>query len=548
MFKLVDHILKRAARILKASTASALCLLSLHSVVVAQEDEAAHVRFGITANYADLLTFTYSDMLYKMQVWDASSGGQDALDTLETSDVIPEGFFPRLDGRKVTDWGVRARLCDDFLVVYYATNNFKSNIKPAQIRAAQRVRYMRDGRVNVSGAPRLLGLINENSLTTQLGKEIPIPACIDTDYATPLPRGGVAMMGNAIAKGLYFQTLEFKRFRTIPCESPKLGVGIRQERTTFKPVSRTNKLVGEITHSAWTAVPGRTHCREPRDAWFYAPDQTCQKTVAGKVHPAAATYRYRTKEIKNPDDPYKVITVVVDKNGSLTSNPRGELYFDFCDSAPVQFNVDTDFTKTEETRQLACQDVYPVPAYRSVIKYTDGTYIEQRFKKVLTQSYDWDRAPIDVTSYTDWQVKEDTCSRLLRHHEVVKTKTAACTKAGDIGSMNYESLEKYYKQDFATYGYERTYASSHQFIRRGEWTLKSNTCRRPAPPRKKPNLYKSCHEGLCTYFTLDGWGRDSAVTRRVTENGRDLEFGGDGNGAGSGEGGGSNGGGGGDGY
>ena len=102
MFRVTDHKITHLTKGIKTLAVSAVCLLAPHSTALAQEDEFKHVRFGQVARYADLLSFSFQDMVREMQSWDEDNTvGPAALESLKTKDIIPQAGFPRVVGRNV---------------------------------------------------------------------------------------------------------------------------------------------------------------------------------------------------------------------------------------------------------------------------------------------------------------------------------------------------------------------------------------------------------------------------------------------------------------
>lgn len=516
MFRFTDHIFTGFTPVVKTLAVSAVCLLTPQSAALAQNSEFEHVRFGQIARYADLLSFTFQDMVREMQSWDQTSGGEAALDHLKTKDIIPQAGFPRVTGRAVESWGIRARRCDDYLIVYFKDNGFKANIKPEEIRVVQKLRHQRFGETHLAANKKPLGWINANSLTDQHGVDRAIPACMDNNYATPLPRNGVAMMGRAVANGLYANTRQIKEYRKTACLAPLVGAGFREERIKFVPFNGKGAPINaDITYGSWSIADD--NCRAPRTRKQSGAPQVCNWTLAGKTQQSQAVYSYLMKEVQDPTDPFKTVEVAVNQDGTLSGNPQGELIIDLCDTTPIDNGVQSTSTRTAEIRERVCASVYPVPLYDNSIPYSLGKYTEERFKNVLVQTYGWNRPPLNVTSYTDWEVKEDTCHRNLFSHTTVNNRTDACTHAGDQGDMRYAQSIDYYKKDYAKVGRELTFADSEQLFAPADFELQENTCRHTTVTTENVrSFYQNCGRD-----NGQAWGTIyDIVTRTIWHDGR----------------------------
>ena len=471
----------KASRALKIAMLNILSVASFGTAAGAQVINYNHdgidYKFQAIIQYADLLMSTQNGMSLKIQTWDANSKGQEALDHLKANDTIPYEHFPWSKASEATEWGIRARLCDEFLIIYYKDNNFKFGIKPEDIRIAQKLRFKEIGEYERAMNEPPFGYINDTSLITDSGETIPIPACLDANYATPLPRNTVARMGRVRAHGLYSHTKEYGEYRTEVCPDGKVGTGIRQKRIKYVPVTASaKKLTDLITYGPWETL--LDSCRTPIDRISVGPPLECWWTITGTVaKKSRATYKYRWKEFPDPRNPFNVISLYVDYHtGELVENPSSELMHSFCDVQPVADEVTTSQVLTPETRTKACTAVYPTPSYYSKIDYTRGTYVEERNKVDLTQTYDWDRDPIHITSYTDWKVKEDTCHRYLYEYSDHNEESKACEIPSDLGARIYDQEVQHFKRDDASIGYELLYKDSAKAHLTKPILLKSNDC------------------------------------------------------------------------
>ncbi len=176
---------------------------------------------------------------------------------MASNDIMPDGVFRRIDTQELTRWGIRARLCDDQLIVYYADNNFKSGITPTQIRHSQKERLHRNGQVIEATRKTPLGWIDQTDLVLESGERVTIPTCFDADYATALPRGGVAFIGPARPDNLYAKDKEWPEHRRDVCVAPQVGAGRHMTRTRFDPVDhRGRRPKDEDGNFIWPSTYG----------------------------------------------------------------------------------------------------------------------------------------------------------------------------------------------------------------------------------------------------------------------------------------------------
>lgn len=417
----------------------------------------AQIRFANTVRYADLLEFTYNQILRDVRSWDSMSGRETALAHMAINDVMPNNVFRRINTQELTSWGIRARLCDELLVVYYADNDFKQNIKPSNIRVSQKERLHRNGSIVEATNKTPLGWIDPTQLVLEDGTTRPIPACMDANanptlgYATDLPSMGVAFIGRAKANRLYARDQEWQEFRRDACVAPQVGAGVHMRRIRYRPVDGRGMQVSPETTGPWEVHTN--NCSNPMEMDFLDGTARCSRTIVGQTNQIATLWRWKMKQIQDISDPFKTVWVIVNADGSVGANPQGELVQDLCDTTPNPPVVTTSLVEEIETRSGVCREVYPIPFFYPTVRYSDGEYVEQRTKKAFRQEYDFDRPAIDIVTYSDWEVETDTCSRDLIGGWVRQTQARNCPIGvqGEIyESRDYRPLRVDYAKDGAT--------------------------------------------------------------------------------------------------
>jgi hypothetical protein len=440
------------------------------SVIRTQKEQ---IRFANTVRYADLLELTYNQIKRDIQSWASDSGREATLAHMAINDVMPNNVFRRINTQELTDWGIRARLCDDLLIVYYKDNDFKQNITPSNIRVSQKERLHRNGSIVEATNKAPLGWIDQNQLVLESGERRAIPACMDDDYATPLPRSGVAYIGTAKANHLYDHDQEWPEFRREACIAPQVGAGRHMRRIRYLPVDGLGKQVAPETFGPW--VLATNNCADPQVTEFLDGTSRCTRTIAGQTNEIATLWRWKMKQIQDPSDPTKTLWVIVDTDGSVTANPQGELVQNLCDVAPAPPVITTSIVEVIETRPLVCREVYPTPTFLAAIPYRDGEYIQQRTKSTFHQEYDFDRPAIDIVSYTAWEVETDTCSRRLAGIWATETRTLACP-IGAQGQIYQQRQYRHWRVDYAKDATPDILDLPISETEYGEWAQSQNLC------------------------------------------------------------------------
>lgn len=411
--------------------------------------------FASIARYADNLTWTHRIIVEDMRNWDDTSNGADIMAHMQRSDELRVGDFPRLDAYELGRWKVRARLCDDYLIVYYEDDNFKLSITPDEIRQVPIARLTRAGKHQEASGALPLGFIgSDGKLTLSSGGVVDLPASCDANYSTPMPRGMVAVADRAYAWGLSgAPTQHLDGVRWEPCVAPQVGRGTQYRQQMSQSRDLYGNTKGVATPGNW--VMTLDACRDPNTSWFQDASQTCAGTFNGQVVQRPVLWEYQRKEIQDPSDPFKTLWIVVDLDGSIVANPRGRLAWHACDDTPTTSQeITTVQGQFTETRTTACQDIYS-PTSFTFQPYDRGRYVETRIRTTISQTYDWDREPIEVNHYTPWAVQEDSCHRELLTNHRYSTYSTGCPASFPTGHLAY-SRETYDRvHDFAKLGLPR---------------------------------------------------------------------------------------------
>ena len=295
-------------------------------------------RFSTTVRYSDLLEETYNTILSTIDRWAYTSSPANAATNAGFLEEMAEGegeidtdVFQLLNGTVLDDWGIRARLCDDTLLVYYQNNNFKSGITALSILIAQQERLRRSGALVSATSDTGLALINvgapPTTLTMTNGSIAQIPDCmqpsisINSSFNTDLPAETVAYMGavdesSVVGKPQIIVESNYNDCIGPPIHPPAVqalgtnfvGPGQTWERTVtvFKNLAGTDvsdnraSVDWEIVHDG---------CRPPETRTVANGGNPCSHDVFTNTAIVDDQDSYTITEARDLNDPTKIIWI-----------------------------------------------------------------------------------------------------------------------------------------------------------------------------------------------------------------------------------------------
>ncbi len=253
--------------------------------------------------------------------------------------------------------------------------------------------------------------------------------------------------------------------------------------------------------------PKYTHCRNP------GPSRVRRVEDCSPGSDRSATYEYFLTEAYAAFP--ETVWLPSDAQGKFVDEAVGVLvpHLSFCEGAPDRQPLAPVITTRTDDRPAVCPATHPL-----------GTVTEARTVTIRTWSFADSPDVADFPALSDiviarngpWAVSDDRCYRNA-NDRTSETRVSSCP-SGQIGSVTYQRAKTVTGVDWHSDGWQDALSTTHT-----QWAATVNTCHYAPPP--DPPLFKSCHEGLCTYYDLSGTGRDGRVVRRITENGRDIDLG-----------------------
>ncbi|WP_170566174.1 hypothetical protein [Ruegeria atlantica] len=412
------------------------------------------------------------------------------LEGLKSREVPSENLVPGLSFRTTNSFDVRFRFCEDVLMTYFGTPDFKHNASAEELIDAPVAQALWNGKY-YSGA--LLGQMAEDGeghyIQERGGKKgRRIPECvIKGEYPTRIRTGTVAIAQWVINPFEATRDRITSEKRTLPCPAGQVGSGILQTRKRRQPVNGRGQPVGAPYYDIVVERDGvwrdRTrHCRAPRTQ-LRQDTQVCDLvmrtaeqviTVPGE---GMLVYDYFWTEVPDPDDPSQVTWQPSDKDGNILPAPLGYVSTEmtFCDgtSKPPTSAITPSTRSWSEEEDRACSN----PAW-----WTDGHQVWGRTATEETYSYsgafaDWEATPdlytTVILSHTPWAQRANYCRRW--HHETRPQAITSDCASGYSGTRSYVRTAITQGTDWEIHPDQITTTYT-------PWVLTAKNCRRPAPP------------------------------------------------------------------
>ncbi len=288
----------------------------------------------------------------------------------------------------LADWtqrGVRARYCDDTLLVYVDAARLKG--VGADHRSVQvALRVYAPGRNRGPTGPGLHWL--ENGIVRDVGGSavVPLPGCLTTPA---LPSGRAAFAGRVRDP---FATANLRQRRSTEVMNPPQACAVGEHgtgRTMFRDVVETlndrNEAVGSPAFGVWQVLVDGCRADYTVTERF---TRTCS-WQAGPPHNRTLTgveVWQRTKTVTQAGEVYGTPSMVSTScwNGDGTGGPL--------------INAALTLVDRQETRSVGCP-----PGY-------SGSHIQRRTVTERTAEFPWDASPVETVRETNWVTSVNTCT------------------------------------------------------------------------------------------------------------------------------------------
>lgn len=296
--------------------------------------------------------------------------------------------------------GVRARYCDDVLVVYIAPGALKG--VGDQHRAIQQARrnYLAERESGVR-LP-MLSWLESGTVTDAHGNARVLPACMTSSYTVPLPSGRAALAGDVVDPWTDVRARETFESRESACPAGQHGE-VRERRTITEEFNaKGDAIAGTRVEGAWVVAPG-SWCRADYTyneiftrecSWNQGPPFNREMTGTETWRTPVAVTADRTAEAETPP-----------RYGVVKKTPGASVFVSTtCWSGPPPTPpTPTSTVNTEtETRTLSCGTGFT------------GSITESRTKTTATTTYPWGEAQLVSVEYTNWSETANSCTRVPR--------------------------------------------------------------------------------------------------------------------------------------
>ena len=282
-----------------------------------------------------------------------------------------------------TQAGIRARYCDDFLVVYVGPATLKG--VGDDHRAIQQARrsFLPERETGVK-AP-LLGWLDSSTVEDSLGNAWTLPACALSSYTDALPSGRAAMAGEVIDPWTDLRVRVSYERRSRPCPAGQHGE-VRERREVSQEFNAQGVAAGPRTFGPWQAAPG-SWCRNDYVAYdvFSRPCSWYQGEPFNATLEGTETWR-----------------VPIQVNAAGRTFGTAEFVSTTCwGTIPGPVPVPTSsVSRVQESRTDSCPPDH------------EGQIDLSRTRTTATTTYPWGQAPLRSVEYTNWEVVSNTCTEI----------------------------------------------------------------------------------------------------------------------------------------
>ena len=315
-----------------------------------------------------------------------------------------------------TDAGVRARYCDDVLLVYIAPAALKgAGDRHREIQQARRS-YLPERETGVR-LP-MLSWLESGAVTDSQGSPRVLPGCMTSDYTAPLPSGRAALAGDVADPWTDIRERATFETRVRGCPAGRHGE-VRERRTVTQELNAKGEPAGPQVFGPWVRVPAswcradytynEVHTREC--SWSQGPPFSREMTGTETWRIPIAVTADRDAEAEDPP-----------RYGVVKRTPDAPVFVSTTcwDGPPPAPPTPTSAVMTEmETRTLICGTGFT------------GSITERRTKTTATTTYPWGEAPLVSVETTNWSETSNTCTRIPPPRPPEPPGCDACGDGGD---------------------------------------------------------------------------------------------------------------------
>ncbi len=282
-----------------------------------------------------------------------------------------------------TQAGLRARYCDNFLVVYIEPAALKGTGRDHRAIQQARHSFLPERETGVR-AP-MLGWLEAATVQDAQGMVWPLPACALSAYTGFLPSGRAALAGEVIDPWLDLRARVSFETRERACPAGQHGA-LRERRTVTQEFNAHGTAAGPQTFGPWQASPG-SWCRDDYVAFdvFTRPCSWFQGEPFNATLTGIETWR-----------------VPIEVTAAGRAFQGAEFVSTTCWIPPGPVPVPTStVADVLQSRTLGCPPDH------------EGSIEQQRTQTTATTTYPWGQAPLVSVEYTNWNEVSNTCAAIV---------------------------------------------------------------------------------------------------------------------------------------
>ena len=289
-----------------------------------------------------------------------------------------------------TEAGLRARYCDNVLLVYFGAAEAKG-VGGAHRAIQQARRSFLPERERGVKLP-MLSWLEAGRVVDAHGSDRSLPACITANYLEPLPSGRAALAGDVVDPWTELRERESFEHREAPCPPGKHGVK-RHRRTVTQEFNKSDAPVGAPVHGAWESAPG-SWCRDDYTYYefFSRPCTWYQGEPFNQNMEGTETWRVPVSVSADPDELVGGTRKTTGASEFVSTTCWGTAH------GPVPVPTTTVETETE-SKTMSCDSGMT------------GQIASARKRITTTTTYPWGEEPLVTVDYSNWSETSNSCAK-----------------------------------------------------------------------------------------------------------------------------------------
>ena len=372
-------------RTFRATMLAGVSLCALLSAAPASAQQSANERVYRQEALAHARAVTTAWRRLESYILEGSAGTPDP-DGISLSGW--NGPVPPAASGWLADWtlrGVRARYCEDTLLVYLAPERLKGVGRDH--RAVQAAPHAYAGSGAQGEAPVLHWLEAGRAMGAAGRPSVPLPACLsDTAFGGPLPSGRAALAGTVRDPYAHTNERVSRERRVEDCAAGEHGQGRTRVREVTQTHDERGNPVGDPVHGPWQLLIDE--CRADYTAW---------ETYTLVCHWDAGPPHNRRMEGREIWRRLKSVTA----EGETLGPP--EFVSTSCWTGKVPVPPTAVVTETAQTEAMTngCPSGYT------------GSQDYRRTATRRATQFPWDAEPVVQISHGPWILETDSCRAVI---------------------------------------------------------------------------------------------------------------------------------------